>query len=199
MIETLVEITKSTIVLFIVIDPIGVTPYYQAFTSRLSSTEKARVLRLTIVAAAFILIAFAVIGDMLFKLLNITIADFRIAAGLVLLIASLALLLEVPLGFLRGEPEKMAIVPLATPLLAGPAAVSVTLLIKYTSGPHIAIIAIAANMALAYIVLAVSDKIVKILGRQGLLILDKFMSLLMAALAVSLVRQGVEEILYKTG
>lgn len=193
--ETLVDALKSIVMLFIVLDPIGTTPYYQAFTARLSGGERARVLRLTIVVAAFILLAFAIIGDAIFRLLNITLADFRIAAGLLLLIASLAILLEVPLGFLRGEPERMAIVPLATPLLAGPAAISVTLLIKYTVGSHVAVIAITVNMVLAYMILALSDSIARLLGRQGLLILDKFMSLLMAALAVSLIRRGVEETL----
>lgn len=192
--ETLVELAKSVIVLFIVLDPIGTTPYYQALTSRLNEAEKARVLRLTVVVAGFILLAFAIIGDTLFQLLNITLGDFRIAAGLVLLVTSLALLLEIPLGFLRGEPEKVAIVPLATPLLAGPAAISVTLLIKYTSGPHIAVVAVVINMIIAYIILALSNRVVRILGRQGLVILDKFMSLIMAALAISLIRQGVEEV-----
>jgi multiple antibiotic resistance protein len=192
--ETLVELAKSVIVLFIVLDPIGTTPYYQTLTSRLNEAEKARVLRLTVVVAGFILLAFAIIGDTLFQLLNITLGDFRIAAGLVLLVTSLALLLEIPLGFLRGEPEKVAIVPLATPLLAGPAAVSVTLLIKYTSGPHIAVVAVVINMIIAYIILALSNRVVRILGRQGLVILDKFMSLIMAALAISLIRQGVEEV-----
>ncbi len=193
--ETLVDILKSIVMLFIVLDPIGTTPYYQAFTARLSGGERARVLRLTIVVAALMLLAFAIIGDAIFRLLNITLADFKVAAGLLLLIASLALLLEAPLGFLRGEPERMAIVPLATPLLAGPAAISVTLLIKYTAGSHVAVIAITVNMMLTYMILALSDSIVRLLGRQGLLILDKFMSLLMAALAVSLIRQGVEEAL----
>jgi conserved hypothetical protein TIGR00427 len=191
--ETLVELAKSVIVLFIVLDPIGTTPYYQALTSRLNEAEKARVLRLTVVVAGFILLAFAIIGDTLFQLLNITLGDFRIAAGLVLLVTSLALLLEIPLGFLRGEPEKVAIVPLATPLLAGPAAISVTLLIKYTSGPHIAVVAVVINMIIAYIILALSNRVVRILGRQGLVILDKFMSLIMAALAISLIRQGLTE------
>jgi multiple antibiotic resistance protein len=191
--ETLVELAKSVIVLFIVLDPIGTTPYYQALTSRLNEAEKARVLRLTVVVAGFILLAFAIIGDTLFQLLNITLGDFRIAAGLVLLVTSLALLLEIPLGFLRGEPEKVAIVPLATPLLAGPAAISVTLLIKYTSGPHIAVVAVVINMIIAYIILTLTNRIVRILGRQGLVILDKFMSLIMAALAISLIRQGLTE------
>ena len=191
--ETLVELAKSVIVLFIVLDPIGTTPYYQTLTSRLNEAEKARVLRLTVVVAGFILLAFAIIGDTLFQLLNITLGDFRIAAGLVLLVTSLALLLEIPLGFLRGEPEKVAIVPLATPLLAGPAAISVTLLIKYTSGPHIAVVAVVINMIIAYIILTLTNRIVRILGRQGLVILDKFMSLIMAALAISLIRQGLTE------
>lgn len=194
--EFMVEIFKAMIVLFIVLDPIGTSPYYQVLTYRLREVEKAKILKLTIIIAGFILITFAIIGDRIFQLLNITLSDFKIAAGLILLITSIAFLLEIQLGFLKGEPERMAIVPLATPLLAGPAAITVTLFIKYTSGLHVAVIAVVANMIIAYIILALSDKIVKILGRQGLTILDKFMSLLMVALAVSLIRQGVEEALH---
>ncbi|MFZ8794177.1 MAG: MarC family protein, partial [Acidilobaceae archaeon] len=73
--ETLVDILKSIVMLFIVLDPIGTTPYYQAFTARLSGGERARVLRLTIVVAALMLLAFAIIGDAIFRLLNITLAD----------------------------------------------------------------------------------------------------------------------------
>lgn len=191
----LVELLKPIVMLFIVVDPIGTTPYYQALTARFSDVERVRALRLAIIVAGFLMIAFALVGDAVFKLFDIRIGDFKVAAGLILLIASIALLLEIPLGVLRGEPERIAIVPLATPLLAGPAAISVTLLIKYTWGLPIAVIAVVANMVIAYLVLVASNTITRILGRQGLVILDKFMSLLMASLAISLIRQGVLEAL----
>lgn len=187
----LVELLKPLVMLFIALDPVGTTPYYQALTARLPEVDRARVLRLAVLVAGLLLVLFALLGDLVFRLFGITMGDFKVAAGLILLVTSIALLLEMPLGVLRGEPESLAIVPLATPLLAGPAAISITLLVKYMWGLHVAIAAVVANMALTYIILAASDKVTRLLGRQGLVILDKFMSLIMAALAVSLIRSGI--------
>jgi len=189
--ESIEVLVKAMVMLFIALDPLGTIPYYQALTSGLKVEEKRRVLRLAIIVAWVILLTFTVLGDALFKLFNLTINDFKVAAGLVLLIASIALLLEVPLGILRAEPEKVAIVPIATPLLAGPAAISVTLLLRYTWGPHVALLAVTVNMLIAYLILASSNFISRIVGRQGLIVFDKFMSLIMATLAVSLIRQGL--------
>ena len=189
--ELVGALVKAVVMLFVALDPLGTIPYYQALTSGFKVEEKRRVLRLAILVAWVILLAFTVLGDALFRLFNLTIDDFKVAAGLVLLIASIALLLEVPLGILRAEPEKVAIVPIATPLLAGPAAISITLLLRYTWGPHVALLAVTVNMLIAYLILASSNFISRIVGRQGLVVFDKFMSLIMATLAVSLIRQGL--------
>ncbi len=187
------DILQPPLMLFIAIDPIGTIPYYHALTSRMSVEEKKSALKLAILVASIFLLAFTLIGDFIFSLFNITINDFRIAAGLILLISSIAMLLEVPLGAIRGEPERLAIVPLATPLLAGPAAISIVIYIKYHWGLHIALASIAINAIIAYAILSLSVTIMKLVGRQGLLVLDKFMSLVMAALAISLIRQGLLE------
>jgi len=189
--EFIGALVKAMVMLFVALDPLGTIPYYQALTSGLKVEEKRRVLRLAILVAWVILLTFTVLGDALFRLFNLTVNDFKVAAGLVLLIASIALLLEVPLGILRAEPEKVAIVPIATPLLAGPAAISITLLLRYTWGPHVALLAVTVNMLIAYLILASSNFISRIVGRQGLVVFDKFMSLIMATLAVSLIRQGL--------
>lgn len=187
------EFLQPLLMLFIAIDPIGTIPYYHTLTSRMSVEERRSALKLAVPVASVFLLAFTLIGDVIFRLFNITINDFRIAAGLILLISSIALLLEVPLGALRGEPEKLAIVPLATPLLAGPAAISIVIYIKYHWGLPIALASIAINAIITYAILSFSVTIMKLVGRQGLLVLDKFMSLVMAALAISLIRQGLLE------
>ncbi|MCS7107436.1 MAG: MarC family protein [Acidilobaceae archaeon] len=192
------ELGKPIIMLFVTLDPVGTIPYYQSLVSGMEAKRRNRVLRLSLFVASLLLVLFILVGELIFMLFNITFSDFRVAAGLVLLITSVALLLDIQLGAIRPGTENIAIVPLATPLLAGPAAISISIYIKYHWGLHVAIFSIALVAALSYVILALSDIIFRLVGRQGLIIFDKFMSLIMAALAVSLIRNGLEEAIRAT-
>lgn len=183
---------RPFIMLFVVLDPIGVAPYIQSALTRVSPEKRGHVVRLAVASALVILIAFTIIGDILFSMLNVSISDFQIAAGLVLLIYAVASLFEFPIGYSESSDEGIAIFPLATPLLAGPGAVSTVIYIKYTYGTSIALLSTVVNMVLALPILMASRLIVRLLGRHGSLLIDKFMSLIMAGFAVSIIRQGLE-------
>ncbi|MCX8195821.1 MAG: MarC family protein [Acidilobaceae archaeon] len=191
--EELIEASKPVVMLFIALDPVGTIPYYQALVAGMEAKRRSGVLRFSILVASFILVLFILVGDIILRLFNITFGDFRVAAGIVLLITSVALLLDVQLGAIRPGTENIAIVPLATPLLAGPAAISIAIYIKYHWGLEVAIASIALVSALSYVILAFSDLIFRLVGKQGLLIFDKFMSLVMTALAISFIRAGLQE------
>ncbi|MEM0366445.1 MAG: MarC family protein [Acidilobaceae archaeon] len=191
MVDWLVEIGKPILMLFIAIDPIGTIPYYQALIGRVEYGSRKRVLRQSVIVASILLILFIIVGDAILKLFNITLYDFKVAAGIVLLIASIALLLDIQLGSIKTGSETIAIVPLATPLLAGPAAISIAIFIKYSWGLPIALLTILVDSLITYIILASSNTIFNLIGRNGLLVIDKFMSLIMAALAVSLIKGGL--------
>jgi len=182
------------LMLFVVLDPIGILPYYQAVISRVPEGERPRVLRRAVAAALAMLLAFTLIGDALFSVLGVTIADFRVAAGIILLIYAAAAIFEVQIGS-PGEPGSVAIFPLATPLLAGPGAITTVLYIKYVYGLPTAIAATIVNILIAYPILASSTLLLRLLGRHGALFIDKFMSLILAGFAVSIIREGVQEIL----
>ncbi|MEM1873480.1 MAG: MarC family protein [Acidilobaceae archaeon] len=183
---------KPIVMLFIVLDPIAVTPYYQAIASRYDATRRPALLRTTVVAMTSFLLAFALLGDLLFGLFNISFEDFKIAAGVVLLVYAVASLLGVELGGSRSGGEEAAIVPLATPLLAGPAATSVTLFIKYTYGLPVAILAVVVNAVIVYVVFSLGEKITKLIGSQGMVLIEKFLSFLLAALATSIMFSGLQ-------
>ncbi|MEN2999810.1 MAG: MarC family protein [Acidilobaceae archaeon] len=194
----LLELGKPVIMLFVTLDPVGTIPYYQALVSGMEARRRSRLLRFSIFVASLLLVLFILVGELIFMLFNIAFSDFRVAAGLILLITSVALLLDIQLGAIRPGTENIAIVPLATPLLAGPAAISISIYIKYHWGLEVAIFSIAFVAALSYLILASSDLIFRLVGRQGLVVVDKFMSLIMAALAVSLIRKGLEEAIRAT-
>lgn len=192
MLDAILYYAKPTIMLFIVLDPIAVIPYYQAIAYKYPLHRRPALLRTTVVAVAVFLLAFALLGDFLFGLFNISFDDFKIAAGAILLVYSIASLLGVEFGSLRREGEEAAIVPLATPLLAGPAATSVTLYIKYTFGLEVAILAVLVNSLIVYVIFSVSDKISRFVGPQGMMLIEKFLSFLLAALATSIMFSGLQ-------
>lgn len=195
----LYELGKPLVMLFVALDPIGSIPYYQALMAGMERERRLRTLRLSVLVASVILTLFILLGDAVMRLFGITFDDFRIAAGIVLLISSVALLLDIQIGAIKPGSESVAIVPLATPLLAGPASISIVIYIKYHWSLPVALLVIAIDSMLAYIILASGDLIFRLVGKQGLLVLDKFMSLIMAALAVSLIRGGVEDIIKGEG
>ena len=194
------ELTLSTdptpyLMLFVVLDPIGILPYYQAVILRVPETQRRTVLSRALAFAFAMLFAFALIGDVLFQLLGVTIADFKIAAGIILAIYAVAAIFEVHIGSPRGEPAQIAIFPLATPLLAGPGSISTVMYIKYVYGLPTALAATTVNIIIAYPILASATLLLRILGKHGALFIDKFMSLILAGFAVSLIREGVQTII----
>ena len=180
------------VMLFVVLDPVGILPYYQAIASRLPEHERPRLLKTALAAALSMLLLFTFIGDVLFKILGVRIEDFQVAAGIILLIYAIASLFEIHIGAVREAGESLAIVPLATPLLAGPGSISTLLYIKYTYGAGYAVASAVVNIALAYPILASGNYIVRLLGRHGALFIDKFMSLILAGFAIAIIREGVE-------
>ena len=180
------------IMLFVVLDPVGILPYYQSIARRVPEGERPRLLRTALAAALAMLLLFTLLGDFLFRILGVSIADFQVAAGVILLIYAVASLFEVHIGAVGGGGgESLAIVPLATPLLAGPGSISTLLYIKYTYGVHYAVASAVVNVALAYPILAGGNLIMRLLGRHGALFVDKFMSLILAGFAVAIVRAGL--------
>jgi len=193
-VDSVVGFIQPIMLLFIILDPIGNAPFFYVLTKDFPSSERRRVIKESVIAAMVILLVFAIVGDIIMSYLGITVGDFKVAAGLVLLIYSVLGLLEVRL-MPRMEKSSLAIVPMATPLLAGPGAIAATIYIKYSWGIHIALAAIIINTVLALPILLVGDKLEAILGKNGTLILDKIMSLIMAAFAIAIIRDGIREII----
>jgi multiple antibiotic resistance protein len=175
--------------LLIVLDPFTNAPYFYTLTKELNSETRSSIIKKSVVVAALILFIFAVIGDTLLSSLGIKVDDFRIAGGMILLIYSILGLLEIPLMPKR-DVEKISIVPMATPLLAGPGALTLVIYIKYTWGFLVTIVSLAVSISITLAILLAGGVVLKLLGRNGTLVLDKMMSMLMAAYAVSLIREG---------
>ncbi|MCE4610554.1 MAG: MarC family protein [Desulfurococcales archaeon] len=184
------DLVTALLLLFVVLDPVGVSPYFASITGRAPPGERGRMVRLAVAYAGVILLAFTLLGEVLLGLLGVSTEEFKVAAGLMLLIYAAADLFEVRIGYTPEARESAAIFPLATPLLAGPGSVATILYIKHAYGLTVALASLAVNIALAYIVLRASTRLVEVLGRHGTLLIGKFMSLVMAGFAVSITLEG---------
>ena len=198
---------SALITLFVVVDPVGLTPTFLAVTDGLPRAARRSVaMRASLIAGA-ILIGSALIGDWLLHTLSISLSAFRIAGGLLLFsIAS-----EMVFGVrIRREGEaaeeaveehvrNIAAFPLAIPLLAGPGAITATVLLAGRAGGDPALIAlligvvvaVAAGSLLAFLL---AERIGRFLGLTGNIVLSRLLGVLLAALAVQYVVDGVRAV-----
>ncbi len=186
-------LAKAIIMLMIAIDPIGNAPIFYAATISINPKRRRRIILRSIEVAAVILVAFALLGDFIFEYFGITVNDFKVAGGIILLIYGIAGIMGfTEAGAIRAESEEsLAIVPLATPLLAGPAAIATTLYLKSMYGLVPTMIAIGVNIAVTLLLLVHSDVMLRVLGRSGGIALAKIMSLILTAIAVAMIREGI--------
>jgi len=186
----MLDIIQPIILLFIVLDPVSTSPYFYILTRGIDDRERNRIIVESVFIASLILLFFVFGGDTFMMLMSITIDDFRIAGGMILLVYSILGLLEV-LKLPKIDRRTIAVVPMATPLLAGPGAITMAIYVKYLWGLPIGILSVAVNSLIALPILLAGKQMLKILGENGAAVLDKIMSMLMAAYGVSIIREGI--------
>jgi multiple antibiotic resistance protein len=143
------DLLKSTIALFVVLNPIGTVPLFIAITQKMEKEERKAVSKTAIITSGTVLIVFAVGGTEILSIFGITIFSFMIAGGVLLFIVAIELLTHGVWRFGGGSlPGESGVVPLAFPLLAGPGAITSVIISYETSGLIVTILSIAIVMAL---------------------------------------------------
>jgi multiple antibiotic resistance protein len=176
--------------LFVAVDVVGIAPIFFALTRGLGANERRRVLRGSVIVAAAVSLGFALVGRVVFRTLGITVADFQIAGGLILFaLAALDLLAREPRPTV--ELGDVGAVPLGVPLIAGPAVITTTIVLVDLHGALLTTAALLANLAICWAVLAQVTVVERLIGRSGARAVSKVVSLLLAAIAVRYIRQGL--------
>ncbi len=192
-VEFIKDFALAFIPLFVAMDPVGILPIYMAMTRSMGAIEKRHVLLYSLITASAITIVFLLVGKAVFLLLGITIADFQIAGGLVLLSIAISDIVQTARGVQEPVPSTgIGIVPIGTPIIAGPAVLTTLIMQNDLFGFTVTATALLANLLLVWIVFTWSDTIVRILGENGARGVSKVISLLLAAIAVMMIRRGIE-------
>ena len=184
----------SLIPIMVALDAPGTLPLYVAMTEGLKVRERKRIVRQSIITAFLITIGFVFLGRAVFRALGIMVEDFMIAGGIVLLIIAV-------IDIVRAGEKKVTIsptigvVPLGTPLIAGPATLTTTLVLVGNYGYVPVILSLVVNILLTWLIFAQSERIIRIIGIHGSRAFAKVAALLLAAIAVKMIRSGVFKLL----
>ena len=191
-----------TSILFIV-DPFAVIPTFLAMTMRDAPPQRRVLARRGAWTCAITLIAFALGGSMIFKIFGITIGAFKIAGGVLIGLNALDMVQarrsqqrETPIETAEGiEKDDIGIMPLGVPMLAGPGAISTVMVLalgaKSTAASVAVYVSIVLTAAISYLVLSAASLVERRLGQTGMRILTRLMGLVLSAIAVQFIIDGV--------
>lgn len=192
---------NTFVAVFVIIDPFAVVPVYLMLTERFTLEELRKTRRRAVYIASGLLLLFAFTGTALFNLFGITLPAFQIAGGLLLLIFGLQQLQGTRKRVKHEEEEEslarddVSVFPLATPLLAGPGAISTVVLqgSQAESLSHMVLlgVAIVGAMIAGYFILKSAPYLYKLFGQTGLNLLTRVMGILLTAIAVQSILNGL--------
>ena len=175
--------------LLVAIDPLGLVPVYLSLAEGVPSAGRSRVVAQAVGTAAILAVGFIFLGKFIFHTLGIGISDFKIAGGLILLgIAAQDILW--PKAREAAEPSDFGVVPLGMPLIAGPAMLATLLALIDSVGLFRTLVSLGINLALVFCALTFSEQIKRLVGATALRAVSKMVALLLAAIAISMIRQG---------
>jgi multiple antibiotic resistance protein len=189
----------TIIPLLVAIDAPGVLPVYLVMTEGIEQHEKKRIARESVLTALLITLLFVFLGRAVFGILGILVEDFMIAGGILLMVISISDVLtagKARTAVSTGSGPASGIVPLGTPLLAGPATLTTCLLLVGNYGYFPVILSLIVNLMLAWLIFDKADVIIRKIGVNGALGITRLASLLLAAIAVRMIRLGILRLLH---
>ena len=184
---------------FVIVNPFGNVPIFISLTSKLTSEERRNAIIKSLIIATAILLVFALIGQLLLNLLNVTLDSLRIAGGLLMLAIAFDMLMgRSPASRIDEDEEResVAVTPMATPLLAGPGAMTTVMVLMNEAGNRVVIQisiigAILIAMIAGFIILVNCETVFNIIRKDGARVLTKVMGIVLATIAIDMVVNGL--------
>ncbi|HEY2928640.1 MarC family protein [Piscinibacter sp.] len=202
------DLLKPLIALLAIVNPIGVVPFFIHFTQNLSREQRRRTIRVSAFSAFLVIALSALAGQKIIEFFGISLASFQVGGGTLLLISAIQMLSAQPIEGRRDDVTEgtskvdagasIAVVPLTIPLLTGPATIS-TMVIYAEKTRHwwqlAVLVGYGVVVALAtFAVFSASGRIARVLGQTGINIMTRLMGLILAALAVELLADGLTKL-----
>lgn len=205
--QTWSQYAQSAIALFVVANPIGVVPIFISLTENQTDLETKRTARVASATAAIVLVASVFAGRPMLEFFGISLPSFSVGGGILILFMAIAMLHARP-SRTRHTPEEeqeaaekddVSVVPLAIPLIAGPAAISTVIIYANratTWGDKLFLVLITVVFAgTVWLALSLAEPIKKLLGKTGINIVTRLLGLVLAAIAVEFITRGLGQLL----
>ena len=187
------HILRSTIALLVVLNPIGIVPIYIALTQKMERTKRVQLSKTVIITSTALLFAFAIAGSLILAIFGITFSSFMVAGGVLLFIVAIELLTGGGWRFVgSGVSEETGIVPLAFPLLAGPGAITAVIISFEFAGLVVTAISISLAIGVTYLILKQAERLHRVIGKRGSLIVTRVFAILIAAIAIEYIVDGAK-------
>ena len=202
------DLYKPLIALLVIVNPIGVIPFFIHFTQGFTREQRRRTIRIAAFSAFIVIAVSAVAGLKIIEFFGISLASFQVGGGLLLLMSAMQMLNAQPAesrttdlaegGDKADAGDSIAIVPLTIPLLTGPATIS-TMVIYAEKTRHwwqlgvLVLYGVVIGLAV-WAAFSLSGRIAKALGKTGINVMTRLMGLLLAALAVEVMADGLEKL-----
>jgi multiple antibiotic resistance protein len=193
MAEIVQELALTFVPLFFAMDPVGNLPIFLALTQETGATRRRQTANLATLTAFGVGLGFVAIGKAIFSLLGIEVTDFLMAGGIILLILAVRYLItgKIVETHDSSASDMVSVVPLGTPLVVGPAVLASLLLLIGKYRIPIVLSSFVLNLVIQWVLFRQANRIVHVLGRTGADALSKIFMLLLAAIAVKMIREGV--------
>ncbi|MEM0230588.1 MAG: MarC family protein [Candidatus Woesearchaeota archaeon] len=185
------EFIRAFLSIFVIMDPFGSVPVLIGLTKNYSERERRRIVKNAVCIAFAVLMLFMLFGRYILQFFGITIDSFKIAGGIILLIMGIEIVLDLQFRKEQLEGYKIAVVPLATPLITGPGVLTAAIIVVMRYGLFLGLLAGTLSIAITWIIFHNAGAMLRILGKQGTEILSKILGLVLTAIAVEFILQGI--------
>lgn len=188
------NLIQATVLLFLIMDPIGNLPIFNSILKNRPTHESVKIIIRELVFAYLLLIGFLILGDYVQSYLSLRVSTLHIAGGIILLLVALGMVFPgIGMKMVDGNEEPF-FVPLAMPLVAGPAAIAIVLILGSSQPANTItwVIALSISWSLAALILVPSPWVFKFIGEKAARILERLMGMILIMLAVQMFLNGVE-------
>jgi multiple antibiotic resistance protein len=192
----IIKILPNTFIpLFVAIDVTATLPIFLSLTQDMTESEKKAIIRQSTFTALAVSLAFVAVGEAVFRILGITVDDFKIAGGLILLVLAILELMKERQDIKKTSSEIIGVVPIGVPLIVGPAVLTTLIVLIDHYGVIPTVFSLILNLIIVWFSFTKAHTITEIFGKNGIAAISKVMALLLAAIAVMMIRLGVENLI----
>lgn len=185
--------------IFAILNPLSVLPTFLSLTDDMVPEERHSIVFNSTIAVLIIAISLAVAGNYILSFFNINLASLRVGGGILLMVIAIEMLGGLPRTKSLESHNEVAIVPIATPLLVGPGTMTTIIVLSASYSIIALMVSILFVVLITYLLLRYSELLSRVIGRNGIRALGRFMTIIIAAFAAQLLYAGISEWLISWG